>query len=227
MLNSSFQRGLRDGAVLFLAVGAFGIGFGVLAVQAGLAAWLAVLSSVIVVSGAAQFTMVGLLASGAAPVLVATTGLALRHVPMSARLAQLLGPRRLTTRVAMAWVLVDETFGMALHAADRGEEDLVSYKGATDLVLYSGWVGGTALGAAMGDAIDPEQWGIDVFFPLIFLGLAAALVRTRRDWIVVGVATVAALGSTYVIPSAWRITGAAAAAALVGMAGPERQAARE
>ncbi len=227
MVSSSFRRGLRDGAVLFLAVGAFGTGFGVLAVQAGLAPWLAVLASVIVVSGAAQFTMVGLLASGAAPVLVATTGLALRHVPMSARLAQLLGARPLATRVAMAWVLVDETFGMALHAADLGEEDLVAYKGATDLVLYGGWVAGTVLGAAMGEAIDPEQWGIDVFFPLIFLGLAAALVRTRRDWIVVGTAIVAALLSTSALPEAWRITGAAAVAALVGLAGPGSRAARE
>jgi predicted branched-subunit amino acid permease len=207
---------LRDGALLFLAIGAFGTAFGVLAVQAGLAGWLAVLASIIVISGAAQFTMVSLLASGPAPVLVATLGLALRHIPMSARLASLIGPRRLLTRLGMAWVLVDETFGLALHAAERGEADVVSYKAATDLTLYSGWVVGTALGAIVGDSVDPEQWGIDVFFPMIFLGLAAGLVRTRRDWFVAGAAVVAALLATNILPDAWQITGAAAAAAALG-----------
>jgi predicted branched-subunit amino acid permease len=202
--------------VLFVAIGAFGTAFGVLAVQTGLAGWLAVLASLIVISGAAQFTMAGLLASGAAPVLVATTGLALRHIPMSARLAELIGQRPLWTRVGMAWILVDETFGMALHAAERGEEDIVSYKAGTDLTLYSGWVGGTALGAMLGDAIDPERWGIDVFFPLIFLGLAAPLVRTKREWLVVGVAVVSAIAATYALPEAWQITGAASVAATAG-----------
>jgi predicted branched-subunit amino acid permease len=215
-VNDSLRRGLRDGAVLFLAIGAFGAAFGVLGVQAGLAGWLTVLASFVVVSGAAQFTMVGLLSSGAAPVLVATTGLALRHIPMSARLAHIISPRPLLTRLGMAWVLVDETFGMALHASQRGEADIVSYKAGTDLMLFSGWVVGTAFGALLGDAIDPEQWGIDVFFPLIFLGLAAALIRSRRDWFVVGSAVVAALAATYVLPDAWQITGAAAVAATAG-----------
>ncbi|MGI9647685.1 MAG: AzlC family ABC transporter permease [Acidimicrobiia bacterium] len=215
-MNPSFRRGLRDGAVLFVAIGAFGTAFGVLAVQAGLDRWLTVLASLIVISGAAQFTMAGLLASGAAPVLVATTGLALRHIPMSARLAELIGPRPLRTRIAMAWILVDETFGMALHVTERGEEDIVSYKAGTDMLLYSGWVGGTALGAMLGDSIDPERWGIDVFFPLVFLGLAAPLVRKARDWFVAGVAVASAIAATYVLPEAWQITGAATVAATAG-----------
>ena len=214
--GSSFQNGLRDAIVLIPAVGGFGVAFGALAIDAGLAAWLVVLTSVIVVSGAAQFTMVGLLAGGAAPVLAATTGLALRHVPMSARLAQLIGQRSAATRAALAWVLVDETFGMTIIAADRGEQDLVSYKFAADIVLYSSWVTGTIAGAILGSAIDPEKWGAGVFFALLFLGLAAPLIRDRRDWIVVGITIFAAMASTTFVAEAWRITGAAAAAALIG-----------
>jgi predicted branched-subunit amino acid permease len=167
-----------------VAVGVFGIAFGVLAVQAGLAAWLTVVASVVIVSGAAQFALVGLLAAGPGPVLVATTGLALRHLPMSAKLASLVGDHSLRTRVG----------------------------------LDSAWVSGTAVGAFVGKAIDPAALGIDVLFALLFLGLAAPLIRTRRDWLVVGVAVVCAALATLVLPEAWKITGAATVAAFIGTA---------
>ena len=126
MANPSFRQGIRDSIFILLAVGTFGVAFGVLAVEAGLSAWLTILASVVIVSGAAQFAMVGLLATGAAPVLVATTGLALRHIPMSAKLAQLIGPQPLRTRLRLAWVLVDETFGLTLRASATGVEDVVA-----------------------------------------------------------------------------------------------------
>ena len=214
----SFRRGLRDGFPVFLAVGVFGVAFGVLAVQAGLAPWLAVLASVLVVSGAAQFALVGLLAAGPGPVLVATTGLALRHLPMSAKLADLIGNRSLRTRVGLAWVLTDETFGLTLRASQAGVADLVAYKAAADVMLYSAWVVGTALGGFVGRAIDPAALGIDVLFALLFLGLAAPLIRIRRDWLVAGLAVAAALLATEVLPAAWRITGAATVAAIMGTA---------
>ena len=98
--NASFRAGTKDALVLIPAVGRFGVAFGALAIDAGLAPWLVLLTSVIVVSGAAQFTMVGLLATGAVPVLIATTGLALRHVPMSARLE---APVRGAAAVSEGW----------------------------------------------------------------------------------------------------------------------------
>jgi 4-azaleucine resistance transporter AzlC len=217
LASPSFRLGLRDSILILLAVGSFGVAFGVLAVEAGLSVWLTVLASVLVVSGAAQFALVGLLALGPAPVLVATTGLALRHIPMSARLADLIGPQPLWTRLRLAWVLADETFGLTLRASATGVEDVVAYKTAADLMLYSGWVVGTAAGAVLGSAIDPERAGIGVLFPLMFLGLAAPLVRARRDWVIATVAVVAALVATLVLPSAWQVTIAATAAAVVGV----------
>lgn len=216
--SASFRRGLRDGFPVFLAVVMFGVAYGVIAVQVGLAPWLAVVSSVVIVSGAAQFALVGLLAGGPGPVLVATTGLALRHLPMSAKLADLIGDRPLGTRIRLAWVLTDETFGLTLRASQTGVPDLVAYKSATDLMLYSAWVSGTAAGAFVGRSLDPAAFGIDVLFALLFLGLAAPLIRTRRDWLVAGLAVIAALLATLVLPDAWQITGAATAAAFVGTA---------
>lgn len=217
-LQASFRRGIRDAVPILAAVGAFGVAFGVLAVEAGLEPWLTLLTSVIVVSGAAQFALVGLVATGPAPVLIAATGLGLRHLPMSATVARLIGPQPLATRLRLAFILVDETFGLTVHAARRGEPDLVAYKSAADLMLYTGWLGGTALGAWFGGTVDPAAAGLDVLFGLMFLGLAVPLVRRRRDWVVALLAVVATLAASTLLPEAWQLTGAAAGAAAIGAA---------
>lgn len=213
----SYRRGLREGAPFTVAFSVIGVGYGVLAVQAGLAPWLAALSSLLIVSGAGQFALVGLLSAGAGPALVAVTGLGLRHVPMSATLSQLVGDQPLGTRLRLAWVLLDESFGLTLRAAARGERDLVAFKTGADLVLYAGWVGGTVVGAFVGAAARPEAWGIDVLFALLFLGLAAPMVR---DWRRVAVA-VAAVGATLLavlwVPPSWQVVVAATSASLVGV----------
>jgi predicted branched-subunit amino acid permease len=215
--NPSFRQGVRDSSLIILAVGVFGIAYGVLAVAAGFPIWLAVLSSVIIVSGAAQFAMIGLLPAGPVPVLLAVTGLGLRHVPMSAALAGLIGPQSLGTRLRLAFILVDETFGLTVRAAGTGVTDLVAYKSAADTMLYSAFVVGTLGGAWFGGAVDPEAMGIDVLFALLFLGLAAPMVHKRRDWLVAGAAVLASIVAARVLPTAWQVTTAAVAAAAVGM----------
>ena len=208
---------MRDSVLILFAVGGFGVAYGVLAVSAGFSPWLATFSSIIIVSGAAQFTMIGLLSAGAVPVLIAVTGLGLRHLPMSASLANMIGPQPLSRRLRLAWILVDETFGLTVRAVGAGVEDVVAYKSAADLMLYTGWVVGTAVGAWFGGAIDPEAIGIGVLFGLLFLGLAAPMIRTRRDWVVAAAAVVATVLATSFVPAAWQITVAAIAASLVGM----------
>ncbi|MFH2071392.1 MAG: AzlC family ABC transporter permease, partial [Actinomycetota bacterium] len=185
LASPSFRRGLRDGLPILIAVGSLGVVYGILSIEAGFAGWVTVLASLLIVSGAAQFTLVGLAGAGIVPILVATTGLALRHVPMSATLSELIRGRPRPTRLAMAWVLVDETFGLTLAAAGRGESDLVAYKSAADLMLYAGWVVGTVAGVLVGEGVDPAAWGAEVFFALLFLGLSAPLIRTRWDVVVV------------------------------------------
>jgi predicted branched-subunit amino acid permease len=135
---------------------------------------------------------------------------------MSVTLARLIGPQPLRTRLRLAFILVDETFGLTVRAASAGVEDLVAYKTAADLMLYSGFVVGTGIGAWFGTAIDPGAAGVGVLFGLLFLGLAAPMIRRRRDWIVAAAAVVATLIATLTLPPAWQVTAAAMAASLVG-----------
>lgn len=215
--HTALRRGARDAAALVPPLFAFGAAFGVLAVEAGLPQWLGVLASVIVLSGSAQFAMLALLPGGAAGVLVATTGLALRHVPMSASLRRLL-PSKLPwwRRLGLTHVLVDETFGLTVAAVGRGETAPQDYKTGADVVLLGTWVVSTAAGAYLGTVVDAGRLGLEDLFPLMFLGLAAPLLRSRRDWVTAAAAVVAALVAVLTLPEAWRVTSAAVIGAAVG-----------
>jgi predicted branched-subunit amino acid permease len=216
--SPSFRQGARDAILILIAVGAFGLAYGVLAVDAGFSPAMTLFSSAIIVSGAAQFTMIGLLAAGPVPIFLAAIGLGLRHLPMSAKLADIVESQALLTRLRLAFILVDETFGLTIRAFDAGVEDVVAYKTAADLMLYSGWIVGTAVGAWFGSSIDPGVAGIGVLFGLLFLGLAAPMVKIRRDWVVAGASVITTLIATNTLPVAWQISTAAFAASLVGMA---------
>jgi predicted branched-subunit amino acid permease len=197
-------------------VGIFGFVFGGLAVQVGFSPWLAVAASLLIVSGAAQLALVGLIASGPGAVLIATTGLALRHIPMSATLSELIGPVSRWRRFHLAWILVDETFGLSVHAAGKGEPDLAAYKTGSDLTLYSTWLVSTLAGALLGTQVDPERLGLSIIFPLVFLGLALPLLKSRRQWVTAGLAVGATVAAVVFLPPAWQISSAALAAAVIG-----------
>ncbi|HUO45411.1 MAG TPA: AzlC family ABC transporter permease [Acidimicrobiia bacterium] len=197
-------------------IGVFGFVFGALAVQVGLAPWQAVLTSMIVISGAAQLAMVTLVAAGPGAVLIAATGLALRHLPMSATLSHLIGPTSLRNRLQLAWVLVDETFALTLNASRREERDLVSFKSGADLVLYTTWMSTTLAGALLGARIDATTLGLEIVFPLVFLGMALPLIKDRRHLVTAALAVGASLLAVQFLPTAWQVSVAALAAAALG-----------
>jgi predicted branched-subunit amino acid permease len=149
-------------------------------------------------------------------VLLAVTGLALRHLPMSAALSGLIGDAPWYRRLHLAWVLVDESFGLTINASQDPSIDIVSYKTATDMTLVTTWLISTAIGANFGTDLDASRYGAEVIFPLVFLGLAAHLAHGRGKWVTAGLAAVAAVLGVVLLPAAWRVTGAALVAALIG-----------
>ena len=149
-------------------------------------------SSVIIFSGAAQFTMVGLLAAGASPfaVLWAVAVLDLRHLALGAAIRPRLtdGPVR---RLATAWFVIDETVGLALTSGRTTSKVLAGAGSA----CYLAWVAGTAIGVAGGAVVGVEASAAAVF-PVLFIGLASILAPDRRSVMAAAVAgslTVAAL----------------------------------
>jgi predicted branched-subunit amino acid permease len=115
-----------------------------------------------------------------------------------------------------AQLIVDESW--ALSRRPDGAFDRKRLIGA-GFIFYVGWVGGTAIGALIGDALgEPETYGLDAAFPALFLALLVPQVRTRT-------ALAAALGGGAIalalipfVPAGVPII-AAVAACLVGWRG--------
>jgi predicted branched-subunit amino acid permease len=158
------------------AIGVFGLVYGA-AARPLLGPELTVISSVLVFSGAAQFTMVALLAAGATPagVLAGVATLALRHLPLGAVLhGRLTAERR--RRALLSWFLIDETTGLALTRDEPVEATLAT----SGTLAHLAWIAGTAGGVAGASVASVEPLA-DALFPVLFVGLAALTATTRSD----------------------------------------------
>ncbi|MGH9229932.1 MAG: AzlC family ABC transporter permease [Acidimicrobiales bacterium] len=195
------------------AIGVFGLVYGA-AAKLVIGTELTVISSVIVFSGAAQFTMVALLAAGATPVgvLGGVTTLALRHLPLGAVLRPRLTASR-GRRALTSWFLIDETTGMALTRADPVESTLA----ISGSLAYAAWVAGTIGGVAGGSLASAEPVA-DALSPVLFVGLAALTAATpsdRRRALLAGAAAVALLLASPAVGALGAIATAIVVAAVV------------
>ena len=160
-----------------IAVGAYGVSFGVLAVQAGMSPAQACVMSMLVFTGASQFAFVGVVASGGAA--LAAMGpavmLALRNAVYGLSLAPML-PGRLHHRALAAHLVIDESTAMA-----RAEDDARAARHAffaTGVSVWLFWNLGTLTGALLGGGLgDPRTLGLDAMFPAAFLALLAPQLR--------------------------------------------------
>lgn len=199
-----------------LAVGAYGISYGVLAVAAGLSPLVTTLSSVLVLGGGSQFTFVGVLAAGGAPLTGALGGLLLnlRYLAFGLAIAPHLPGGSVARRAVDSYLIVDESVGIAL--AGPRHDTVRRYRIVGWTVVVS-WIGMTALGAYGGALLgDPETWGLDAAFPAGFLALLAPWLRTRPGRVAAATGVVLAVALTPFTPPGVPIL-AAGLGALVAM----------
>jgi predicted branched-subunit amino acid permease len=192
-----------------LAVGAYGLSYGVLAVAAGLTPLLASVSSLIVLAGGSQFAFVGVLAAGGAPLTGAAAGLMVnaRYLAFGFALAPHLDGGPLWRRALDGYLVVDESVALALA---RPAEDPVRRFRITGWAVVTTWIGATVLGAYGGALLgDPRALGLDAAFPAGFLALLAPWLRTRRGRVAAAVGAVLALGLQPAAPAGLPIVAAA------------------
>jgi predicted branched-subunit amino acid permease len=160
-------------APIAAAIGVFGILYGAAAQQV-FGTWLTLVSSVVVFSGTAQFSMVGLLAVGSGPaaVLWAIFVVNIRNFALGGAVRPHLRGSRLQ-RIAISWFLIDETVGLALTSPAEADRTLLR----SGAVAYAAWVSGTAIGVAGGATLGLEGLASAVF-PVLFVGLASLMVRS-------------------------------------------------
>jgi predicted branched-subunit amino acid permease len=199
-----------------LAVAAYGLSYGVLAVAAGLSPLVAVASSVIVLAGGSQFAFVGVLAAGGNPMTGAISGLLLniRYLAFGFAIAPHLPRGSVLRRLTDSYLVVDESVALALSGERR---DVVRRFRIVGVTVVIAWIAATAIGAYGGQLLgDPERWGLDAAFPAGFLALLAPWLRHRSGRVAAGVGVTLALGLTPFAPPGVPIL-AAALGALVAL----------
>jgi len=171
-------RSAVTGAVgIGVAVGVYGISFGVLAVASGLSPAQACVMSMLVFTGASQFAFVGVLAGGggALAAMGPAVMLAVRNAAYGLSLTAIL-PARLRDRALSAHLVIDETTAMARAQSDPDAARRAFL--ATGVSVWVFWNAGTLAGALLGGGIgDPRTLGLDAMFPAAFLALLAPQLR--------------------------------------------------
>jgi len=183
-------------APVVAAVFVFGVSYGVLAGDAGIPVWQAVLMSATVFAGSSQFAAVSVLGSGgsAAAAVVAGALLNARYLATGAAAAHVLPGGRLQ-RFVGAQLVVDESYALAVGAGSAQQPDprVLIISGTA---LWIGWVGGSAIGGLLGPVVgDPRSLGLDAAFPALFVALLWPLLDRRSPAVaaIAGLAVAAAL----------------------------------
>jgi predicted branched-subunit amino acid permease len=172
---------VRDGILVGVATGAYGVSFGAIAVGNGLSVWQACALSLLVFTGASQFALVGVIGSGGNPAFAALSGLLLgsRNTLYGLKVAPLVGFRGVR-RAAAAHLVIDESSAMTLTRTTR-EHARAGFL-STGLAVFAFWNLATLVGALAGDALgDPRTYGLDAAVGGAFLGLLWPRLTTLRN----------------------------------------------
>jgi predicted branched-subunit amino acid permease len=215
----------RDAWVLGVAVGLFGTSFGVLATTAGLSVAQTCVMSLVVFTGASQFAVVGILATGGS--LASAFGsallLAARNAAYGVAMAPTLVRRRrgsgaragrrdggrLARRLVAAQLVIDETTAMATAQSTPAAREQAFW--ITGIAVFLCWNISTAIGAVAGDAIgDPEAFGLDAAFPAGFVALSVPHLASRAGRVAAATGVAIALLLVPFTPAGVPIVAAAA-----------------
>ena len=195
----TYRHGARAGVPLAVAVGGFGVSFGVLARAAGMGIAAPIVMSATTFGGSAQFAAASILDTGGsvATAVAAAVLLNARYGPIGVSVAPSLtgGP---VSRFLHAQLMVDESWAIASEGGGRFEPRVLVGAGLT---LYVAWIVGTVLGVLFGDVLgDPASWGLDAAFPALFLALLVQQLRSRAAWTAAAIGAAVALTLTPFTP---------------------------
>ena len=217
--DRDFWQGVISSGPIMLGVIPFGIACGVMGLTAGLTPLETVMMSLLVFAGASQFiaiTMLGAGISGWGLIVFTTLLVNLRHMLMSASLAQYMMRQSMFRQAFLSFLLTDEAYAVTISRIYKEGYSAASQFGAS-ISLYITWALSTIAGVFVGSYIpDPLAWGLDFAMPATFLVLLVPRITDRTSVVVCVVAgLIAVVGSLY-LPGKWYMIAAAFGAVLAG-----------
>lgn len=189
-----------------------GIAYGVLFVAAGLPAWSAVVSSILIYAGALQYASIPLLASGAGLFTHASNSLAINlrmafyGIPILKQL-----PTNKFARLICLYCLTDETFSILTTLEPKQREALML---PISLLNQLYWVVGTILGLIIGGGLNDLVPHLDFALVCLFAILAYEQFSVVKAHYPIVIAMMAFVVVMLFLPS-WALLGSIALSAIL------------
>ena len=198
--KGTIKTGFMEALPLAIAIGAYGLSYGVLATQANFSLVSIVAMSLLVFSGSLQMVAVGMLAAGGSIVSVLITGvlLNLRNLLYGAALAEGIAPAK-KWRWLLAFGVSDEPFVLGSSRFEKYGPDPL-YFAVVIGTFYIAWVLSSLLGGLIGNQIDPQKWGLDLAFPITFTAILISNLTKKPAIATALVAAILAIGLEYFMP---------------------------
>jgi len=169
--STDFKKGIHAGLTIAVGYMPVALTFGLLAKTTGLTLFEAVLMSLLVFAGAAQYISLSLIASGIGiGVIIFNTFIVnIRHFLMSASLNEKMEKDTFLNKAIYAFGLTDETFTVI---ATKEGKSTTSFAFGVMLIAYGSWVVNTGIGHVIGASLPAFlQAAMSIALYAMFVGL--------------------------------------------------------
>jgi predicted branched-subunit amino acid permease len=183
----------RTALSVAFTVGLYGAAFGAAGVTADFSILQTCLLSILLFSGASQFSVVGIMGAGGSAVsaIATATLLGFRNTLYGLQMAPILKVKGLK-RILAAQITIDESTAVATLQENDADRRRGFY--VTGIGVFVFWNLFTFLGALGASAIgDPAVWGLDAAVPAAFCGLIWPRLKNKTHFVVSAVAIAWAL----------------------------------
>ncbi|ENX41663.1 AzlC family ABC transporter permease [Acinetobacter sp. NIPH 2100] len=186
--------------LISIATGIVGISLGSVAASFDVPLWIPLLLSLTVLAGAAEFTFIGMIATGANPIFAALTGILinLRHLPFGLSVATFI--EKNAYRFVACHIMNDESVMFGLSQQDDQAKQKAYWMCGIGIAIL--WPIGVLIGYLLSKNIpDIYAFGIDAAFPAILFALILPMLRnkTTRHRVLLG--SILSLASIPLLPT--------------------------
>ena len=183
----TLSRGIKDVSPLMIPVFPFGIIYGVIGMELGIGAYMTVGLSVIIFGGASQIVLLQLFSGGASSLVTLSSVAAVnsRHLLYGAVLSEYLSKLKLTWKIILSYVMVDQAFAVSNIYFKRNKKDKNKHYHllGAGFTCWTIWQISTVLGIFLGSLV-PEELGLSFTISLTFLALLINDFRKFKNIIV-------------------------------------------
>ncbi|WP_162909111.1 AzlC family ABC transporter permease [Brevibacterium casei] len=174
VLPSSTYRAV---AIITVTIVAVALSYGAISQVSGFAWWQTLMLAAFALGGAAEFTFVGVIAAGGAPILAVLAGLLVnsRNFAFGVAVGPFF-PQDWRALIASHWINDESTAVARTGGNDRQRWRAFLLMGVAIAIM---WPSGAVVGQWLGSVIDADMLGLDAAFPIILFCLIRGDLRNR------------------------------------------------